>query len=602
MLALRNGFHCAMVAPISNGCKRFFARTPQMDFFFGRKRLHFELSTVIALTLALPAQFARAQDAAPTFQFTVPPGRVWAVPGEPLVIPLNFGDTLRKGGPVRLESRNGAKFAGSIVWYTVTREPNGWMQACGVWQAGETREIGVQGFWGLVCTPPAAAKGADLVLMGQPIALEWSGPAPGPDEAPWRQFSRPAGAADPAWPASLESALRQAARSPLDAWRAELLLPSPPEDAPGMLRREGAPASPDALESLRRCVAARWRTGIGNLWRDDKQLAFELLRRLTAVVDFGSGNVLPAWCSPGDGWQTLLNDLLDPALTAAQRTSRVGAWLLTQPEFVDWVIDDAGGRGAPDEAELATLGIANLSSSGTIFSWADLRGADLTPLRAGAAITVQTPSRLLDAAPRGDIAARMKLAVEGITQPYTLGRLERSARTLSIPIPAGPPGVPMGPLLEDWTLPAWFAGTPEPIAAVRGRLTYELSLSAWVLEIECPITGLDPEPGVKVYLGPTDTPRAILTVVPSGRMADAISGRTSTIRVVQRPAEGNDPTRWIAWAPIPTEAVEAGLLRIGMVRSDGRGRRAAWPRPMMPWQSEPGRLAIDLTTWGGLDR
>ena len=602
MLALRNGLHCAMVAPISNRCKAFFAPALQMEFFFGRKRLHLGLSTAIALTLATGSQFALGQEAAPTFAFTVPSGRIWAVPGEPLVIPLNFGDTLRKGGPVRLESKNGAKFAGSISWYSITREPNGWMQACGVWRVGDTREAGSQGFWGLNCTPPAAAKGADLVLMGQPIALEWAGPAPGPDEAPWRQFARPAGAADPAWPASLESALRQAARSPLDAWRAELLLPAQPEDAPGVLRREGDGVSPDPLESLRRCVAARWRAGIGNLWRDDKQLAFELLRRLTTVADFGDGNVLPAWCSPGEGWQTLLNDLLDPAITAAQRTSRVGAWLLTQPEFVDWVIDDAGRRGAPDEAELGTIGIANLSASGSVFSWADLRGADLVPLRAGAAITLQTPSRLLDMPPRGDVAARMKLAVEGIVQPYTLGRLERSARTLSIPIPAGPPGVPMGPLLEDWTLPAWFAGSPEPTTAVRARLTYELSIPAWVLEIECAATGLDPEPGVKVYLGPAVAPRAVLTVVPTGKMTDAVSGHASAIRVVQRPAEGNEPARWIAWAPIPADAVEGGLLRIGLVRSDGRGRRAAWPRPMMPWQSEPGRLAIDLTTWGGLER
>ncbi|MGH7131878.1 MAG: hypothetical protein ACREJO_08045 [Phycisphaerales bacterium] len=561
------------------------------------------MSTALALTLALCTTFARAQDAEPTFQFTVPPGRVWAVPGEPLVIPLNFGDTLRKGGPVRLESRNGAKFSGFIAWYTVTREPNGWMQASGVWRSGESREVGVQGFWGLVCTPPSAAKGADLVLMGQPIALEWSGPPPAPGDAPWRQFSRPSGPSDPALPASLESALRQAARSPLDAWRAELLLPAPPDDAPGVLRREGPPAAPDALESLRRCVAARWRTGVGNLWRDDNQLAFELLRRLTAVVNFGAGNVLPAWCSPGEGWQSLLDDLLDPALTAPQRSARVRAWLQTQPEFVDWVIDDAGRRGAPDEAELATLGIANLSGSGTIFSWAGLRGMELVPLQAGAAITAQSPSRLLEAPPRGDFVARMRLAVNGVAQPYTLGRIERTARTLSIPIPAGPPGVPVGPLLEDWTLPAWFAGTPEPAATVvRGRLTYEISLSAWVLELECPVTGIDPEPGVKVYLGPADAPRAILTVVPSGKMSDAVSGRTSSIRVVQRPAEGNDPARWIAWAPIPAEAAEAGLLRIGLVRSDGRGRRAAWPRPMMPWQSEPGRLAIDLTTWGGLER
>jgi hypothetical protein len=36
-----------------------------------------------------------------------------------------------------------------------------------------------------------------------------------------------------------------------------------------------------------------------------------------------------------------------------------------------------------------------------------------------------------------------------------------------------------------------------------------------------------------------------------------------------------------------------------VVRVDGRGRRSAWPRPMLPWQDEPGRAALDTRAWGG---
>lgn len=52
------------------------------------------------------------------------------------------------------------------------------------------------------------------------------------------------------------------------------------------------------------------------------------------------------------------------------------------------------------------------------------------------------------------------------------------------------------------------------------------------------------------------------------------------------------------WVPVPEQAIEGGkALRLGLIRIDEQGRRSAWPRPMLPWQTEPGRIGIDLSSW-----
>jgi hypothetical protein len=55
---------------------------------------------------------------------------------------------------------------------------------------------------------------------------------------------------------------------------------------------------------------------------------------------------------------------------------------------------------------------------------------------------------------------------------------------------------------------------------------------------------------------------------------------------------------------VPPGAIEAdGHMRFGIMRerrlADGSIERTAWPRAMTPWQSEPGRICVDLTSWDG---
>jgi hypothetical protein len=87
---------------------------------------------------------------------------------------------------------------------------------------------------------------------------------------------------------------------------------------------------------------------------------------------------------------------------------------------------------------------------------------------------------------------------------------------------------------------------------------------------------------------------AAIRITPEGEAAVIAGDLTGenlpvTIRV--------DGERWVAQIVLPAELVAGPRVRIAMERIDARGVRSAWPRPMVPGQPEPGRLAIDLTAW-----
>ncbi|MBX3386784.1 MAG: hypothetical protein KF768_09450 [Phycisphaeraceae bacterium] len=165
---------------------------------------------------------------------------------------------------------------------------------------------------------------------------------------------------------------------------------------------------------------------------------------------------------------------------------------------------------------------------------------------------------------------------------------------------------------------------------------------SWVLYIEAdlpPATPATQTPDqVRIWIGQPYAPLATCTVFSDGRsQASGPAGpamhaevlrwsdsrtipttpvRTSSAQPPPAPTESNPaPTsraRWSAWIRIPASCLEPAdpvrgtgprqTLRLGIERTDPRGRRSAWPRPMTPWQSEPGRLRIDLSRWATPDR
>jgi hypothetical protein len=50
--------------------------------------------------------------------------------------------------------------------------------------------------------------------------------------------------------------------------------------------------------------------------------------------------------------------------------------------------------------------------------------------------------------------------------------------------------------------------------------------------------------------------------------------------------------------PLPDNITDPdGAVRVAIERVDAAGRRSTFPRPQLPWQTEPGRVLIDTATW-----
>lgn len=177
--------------------------------------------------------------------------------------------------------------------------------------------------------------------------------------------------------------------------------------------------------------------------------------------------------------------------------------------------------------------------------------------------------------------------------------------------------------------------------------------SGWVLymEAELPQTATRPvgPDEVRVWIGPPYAPRLTCTVRSdgsverSGPLANSVTAEvvawspTSSAATTPVRTNGSSPEheadaeqsaadapttnaaltpqmqRWSAWISLPLGCIDSAIattpggqstlstsLRLGIERADPLGRHSAWPRPMVPWQAEPGRLWIDLSDWDGL--
>jgi hypothetical protein len=182
----------------------------------------------------------------------------------------------------------------------------------------------------------------------------------------------------------------------------------------------------------------------------------------------------------------------------------------------------------------------------------------------------------------------------------------------------------VGPLLRDYTMKLWQIGNapteeflprgewatgallhrppPDPTAppsAVESR--------RWELLVECRMApGTRGEQlqreAVRLYFGPSDRPIAALKVDLNGTITSELPTDPLMPPEMKAPPGRTDITRgadrWSFRISLPPGAVERdGTVRLGLTRVDSFGRRSAWPRPMLPWQTEPGRAALDIGAW-----
>jgi hypothetical protein len=558
--------------------------------------------------------------------------RVDAVPGRTLIIPVTLEGGIDPRKPVRAKLDDGRTVAAPLYWVSATLPVergawSSWLDPAGVWAAtavASNAQPSGLGWWVVAVDMPLNAIGEGLWLNDDRVAVNWMGDPAAALGAPivWRPVDE---AVQSAALLKLADPERQ---SPVRRWRYRLLKLGPQgltwgmegESPPGLYGEDAAPFENPVLEAMARQDEARWAAALGWLWVADADLAERVRRTLVCAVDFSNGVMAPAWPTRVEDLESLRSDLLNPRLGNRARADRAIAWLDAQTPAAAWVVDDAGARG-PDGRALATVAVANLTERPTL-AWVSAVGSgqspDLQPVPSLGVrrITAGSAGRTIE-----ERVARPRIKPERLEVHAGKWAAEREALLEALPV--SPPGLSMEPLVGDWTMGSLLAGepgaamAPEPMwatAAVLGQRAEgevgndETGASKWWLYIECKSPpgedGSSPasDETVRVWVGPPGRPTAVLRISSRGtavdeRVLERASGGSSVPGVrVTREAD-----RWVCQAPLPRGVVEEdGTVRIGIERTDARGKRCAWPRPMTPWQVEPGRARVDTGAWGGV--
>lgn len=550
--------------------------------------------------------------------------RIDAAPGRTLVIPLAEAEALSPADeiPARFgDDRNVSARLISVVMEHEEEAAKRWLPQPGRWRLAPAAPNGRSSapgpnsserrFLALVLTPPAEPQGRSLHLGARLVEVNWIDPPSqgDPDEAE----ASPTGGSPDRW---LTRTLLRESRNPLRRWRVRLVADRLARTGEANLAAQLRAARFDepALEALARQKEDRWRAALDRLGQADATLAKRLRRALTALANFGDRRV-PVWPLDASAMRTLRDDLLDPDLNDAERRSRARAWLKTLPRATAWVIDDAGRRAGPSGAFMPTVGVAERAGRAARV-WLDQGGA-----RVG-------PRRWL---PPYTVVWLVGVADTQHPQPMRVRIGQRQAPIEPAPraAPARPPGASLGPLFADWTLASWTNHRPRRPDAehtTAALLQPTPDGSSWRLYLECRTPNADPQATrtdqppapdefVRIFLGPTDNPHALLRIDPEGFIVDQTQSRASTSESDDQTDEQNNDEqsddaeprsltikrrsdRWSCVVPIPVDAIDPdGALRIAIQRVDERGVRTTWPRPMLPWRDEPGRAAIDLTAW-----
>ena len=281
--------------------------------------------------------------------------------------------------------------------------------------------------------------------------------------------------------------------------------------------------------------------------------------------------------------------MLREGRTDADIRADAQTFLATAPEGIAWIVDEAGPDG-PSSAPTCALGIAE--------RWGFPATASLAPLGMNAANAVPLKpfsSAILSVDPGYPGAIRTA------TLTARAGAWTTDMRVLAGSVGAKPPGVTLGPLVPEWTQATWLTGVhPQiPANAITVAILQRQFDAAGVpvggeVIIEAQRDSSEPGDAVTLWLGPMGDTTAAIRVTPDGEATVIVGAMTGEALNVSINAE---PSRWIAQLTIPAELIATSRMRIGVERIDAKGVRSSWPRPMLPGQPEPGRIAVDLTSW-----
>jgi hypothetical protein len=536
--------------------------------------------------------------------------RVDVILGQQVVIPVEFsGARIPDEIPLRLDDRR--TIPARVFWIGVEDDASSatsWLSPPGRWSASpasSAQEPAARdrrdGWWALLLDLPHDAINQAVSFGGTRIPLNWYlHPGEGDVAEPRPPHTR--------WSTSgqLLGLARPEMLSPVRRWRYRLLVDGLSIESPSP---EVVAFDEPVLEAIARQYELRWTVALGMLELTDPALAKRLKRRLTLVVMFPDGTGAPMWPIDEDALAFLLSDLLNTSIGPEERSARAAAWLDGQPSAAAWIVDDSGVVDASSGEILSTSALANLLDRSMVASAVVIGGSRSPDLREMPELSVRM---LTPAAPATDRSR----AVSPRQIQFNIGRWSAVRSVVTDAVPVAPPGLRMEPMTGDWTLAGLLTGAPVPSmrigsgSSTSALLHYralehahyaagETPPGAWMLHLEC-----KGEPGaadeVVVWLGPHGATRGILRVSSNGSAEFLTAGGNrqgllTGVTVVQL------ADRWITKVPLPAGMIEStGELRLAIVRTDSRGVRSAWPRPMLPWQREPGRLAIDTTAWGAV--
>lgn len=431
-----------------------------------------------------------------------------------------------------------------------------WTGAPVEWSIGESIEAELApGASAVALLPPLPAGVTSVTIDGSEVRIE-----PPTD----------------AWPASLSSAEPAPPSSalvgaelgdPTRAWRIDL--------SAALAGEKSGAKGGDGMTQLRRQHAARWRAALSRLTAVDSALGSRVAASLGRVIRM-DGHAVPAWSADLRRLDALLESLLRPESDAAGLKLAAEAWLADEPGAVAWVIDD-GGKDRP-----VLIGVANLSDARAPASISASGAVEL------AALEPRTGLQLAIAQPSGAATVRAETRV---------GDAIFQLELVTQPIPCTPPGVRMGPLMPEWTMPEWLgerAGSIDVGWATAALLQPKSGgEGAWEVFLDCRAerSGHDT---VRLALGPPAKPDGEIRVSRSGAI-EGSGGLVGVKGVVREEEEG-----WTATLELPSAAMGQAVVTIGLERVDARGFRSTWPRRVTPWQRQLPGGEIDLSAWGGL--
>ncbi|QOJ00821.1 MAG: hypothetical protein HRU70_10080 [Phycisphaeraceae bacterium] len=441
---------------------------------------------------------------------------------------------------------------------------------------------------------PTDAAGQGLWINDARIPLNWlPSSLTVATSVPWTQPHAQTPALD------LRAAADAEATNPFRRWRARLALGTlaQPDDPP---RDDRFPD--DALERLAQIAEERWRVALAVLHADDPTLFDRVRARLTLMINVGDGRLAPAWPVLQADLDALQADLLDPTSNPQRRRGRVSRWLDALPVAVAWVASDAVSLSAANAAPFTRVLAANLSRADLPASVQPLSAFEppqLARVPAAAIAAIDVPLPPLD---EPSPAART-IALDASVGPWR-ARLSAAHG----PIPASPPGVHLAPILRDWSLTTWSNAQPAPLdidppfilflREPSDRPHTRRPIDGWALHVRFPPTTTADHPRtLHVWLGRQGAPEEIWRFTP-----DAATRLTPSQGQPDAIPPTRDPSGALTWrVPVSPAAAVAGLFPVAAVYTDHTAARFAFPRAMMPWDQEPGRVLIDPAAWGGVN-